>query len=549
MKYIGPFFRMNSLSQYEVCGQLFHLSKEAIKILILNSKCGCTLSSRNSKKNPSTKDISILSKFSPVLCLYKKSSPAFMHNKVSHGFDSSSFKREINPTTNALMTMSLLELSDYYSYVDKKSDKDSLKNAYKYLAREQLDFYYENLRNSEGIFISKKSLFENESKNNNLIEKDRKFSFSDQAFMMNAYYLYSLHEEDTEVKEEYEEFSTQILQMFLDYKEALYNLSFEEGLKTLLAFNIFYGYSNNSEIISLIIDLTDFLVSKFDEKDYYVNSLDLCSLFAITLIYSYEHTNLVNVKEKYTEIINKLLSLYDEDNNIIQKLTDKKEIKYTSFDLCFYLISIILFSNKTDSIRKYTPMISKIYKKYFLNSDLITSWPDAPDLDNMERYKHFSMLSKDMIDETFFRMPNLPTLDNTGLSPIFIKNITYSKKKDMFTSSSSKSFDSYKNMFIFFMFIHVFKDTFFNELELQEPTFEFRSSDTNINESSVISSNISDNTTSDDTSETNKEIAENTVVDKEVSTEETVREVNSDTETKTKEPIISDSSDMKDKND
>ena len=60
--------------------------------------------------------------------------------------------------------MSLLELSDYYSYIDKKSDKDSLKSAYKYLAREQLDFYYENLRNSEGIFISKKSLFENNLK-------------------------------------------------------------------------------------------------------------------------------------------------------------------------------------------------------------------------------------------------------------------------------------------------------------------------------------------------------------------------------------------------
>lgn len=539
MKYIGPFFRMNSLSQYEVCGQLFHLSKEAIKILILNSKCGCTLSSRNSKKNPSTKDISILSKFSPVLCLYKKSSPAFMHNKVSHGFDSSSFKREINPTTNALMTMSLLELSDYYSYIDKKSDKDSLKSAYKYLAREQLDFYYENLRNSEGIFISKKSLFENESKNSNLIEKDRKFSFSDQAFMMNAYYLYSLHEDNNEIKEEYEEFSTQILQMFLDYKEALYNLSFEEGVKTLLAFNIFYSYSNNTEVISLIMDLTDFLVNKFDEKDYYVNSLDLCSLFAITLIYSYEHTNLSNVKEKYTEVINKLLSLYDEDNNIIQKLTDKKEIKYTSFDLCFYLIAIILFSNKSDSVRKYTPMISKIYKKYFLNSDLITSWPDAPDLDNMERYKHFSMLSKDMIDETFFRMPNLPTLDNTGLSPIFIKNITYSRKKDMFTSSSSKSFDSYKNMFIFFMFIHVFKDTFFNELELQEPNFEFRSSNTD--------ENINNTTSDDDTIDANKEASQQ-ISDTEISTEEPKRDINTSSETKIEEPNISDSSDIQDKN-
>ncbi len=508
MRYIGPFFRMNSLSQDEVCGQLFHLSKEAIKILTLNSKCGCTFSSRNSKKNTSTKDISILSKFSPVLCLYKKSSPMFMHNKTSHGFDSSSFKREVNPTTNALMTMSLLELSDYYSHFDKKSSKDSLKNAYRYLAHEQLDFYYENLRNSEGIFISKKSLFESESKDGNLIEKDRKFVFSDQAFMMNAYYLYSLYSKDEETKDEYEEFSSQILQMFLDYKEALYNLSFDEGLKTLLAFNIYYGYSNNSKITSLLVDLSEFLINKFDEKDYYVESLDLCALFAINLMYSYEHTALITFAEKYTEIMEKLLSLYDEDNNIIQKLTDKKEIKYTSFDLCFYLISVIMFANKSDSLRKYTPMISKIYKKYFLNSNLITSWPDAPDLDNIERYKRFSMLSKDMLDETFFRMPNLPTLSSTGSSPVFLKNITYSRKKDTFTTSSNKSFDSYKNMFIFFMFIYVFKDGFFDKLELEEPKFEFRNSlsdeATNTNETTT--------TNTDEIIETNTNVESQTSI-------------------------------------
>ncbi|WP_338597038.1 hypothetical protein [Clostridium baratii] len=147
---------MNSLSQDEICGQLFHLSKEAVKILTLNSKCGYIFSSRNSKKGTSTKDISILSKFSPVLCLYKKSSPLFMHSKTSHGFDSSTFKREVNPTTNAFLTLSLLELSDYYSCFRRKSKENELASAYRTLAHEQLDFYYENLRNSEGIFIPKR---------------------------------------------------------------------------------------------------------------------------------------------------------------------------------------------------------------------------------------------------------------------------------------------------------------------------------------------------------------------------------------------------------
>ncbi|MEG2739750.1 MAG: hypothetical protein RR950_11825 [Clostridium sp.] len=465
MRYIGPFFRMNSLSQDEICGQLFHLSKEAVKILTLNSKCGYVFSSRNSKKSASTKDISILSKFSPVLCLYKKSSPLFMHSKTSHGFDSSTFKREVEPTTNAFMTLSLLELSDYYSKFNRKSNERELASAYRCLCHEQLDFYYENLRNSEGIFIPKKSLFDSGSKDGNLIEKDRKFIFSDQAFMMNAYYLYSLSADDAETKEEYKNFALEILQMFLDYKEALYNVSFDEGSKILLAFNVFFGYSKNEDVTSLIIDLSEFLINKFDEKDYYVESLDDCSLFAINLMSSYKHTNIMTFKEKYSEIMDRLLSLYDEDNNVIQKLTDKKEIKYTSFDICFYLIAFVMYSETSGNPRENNQIISNIYKKYILNSNLVTSWPDAPDLDNAERYKKCSMLSKDMLDETFFRMPNLPTLNSTGMSPMFLKNITYSKKKEVF-ESSRKSFDSYKNMFIFFLMIHSFRDGFMNNLEL-----------------------------------------------------------------------------------
>ena len=33
LRYIGPFFRMNSLSEKEINGQLFYLSKEAVKTI------------------------------------------------------------------------------------------------------------------------------------------------------------------------------------------------------------------------------------------------------------------------------------------------------------------------------------------------------------------------------------------------------------------------------------------------------------------------------------------------------------------------------------
>ena len=59
-------------------------------------------------------DITTNSNFSPLLCVYRKSSANFIHSKNSNGFDEDSFKKEINPSTNALMTLCLLELLDYY---------------------------------------------------------------------------------------------------------------------------------------------------------------------------------------------------------------------------------------------------------------------------------------------------------------------------------------------------------------------------------------------------------------------------------------------------
>ncbi|WP_297633976.1 hypothetical protein [uncultured Clostridium sp.] len=467
MKYIGPFFRMNSLSPEEICGQLFHFSKESMKTIVLNSRCGCVSQQKNSKKDSSLDKSGIMQKYSPLLCIYRKASPSFIHSKTSQGFDSSTFRREINPTTNALMTMSVLELADYYSKFKDSSKEKVLQEFFRDVSKEQLDFYYNNLRNNEGIFVTKKNVFSTGNKDAALIDKNRKFIFSDQAYMMVAYYVHSSTTDDVDTKNEFESFSNQILQMFVDYKDALYDLSFDEGCKTLLAFNIYYKHSKNDEILPLIIDLCEFLCSKFSEKDYYIDALDCCALFSINLIYSYEHTNLFTFKEKFDEIMQKLICLYNEDANIIQKLTDKKEIKYSSFDICFYFIALILYTAHTDKKHEHKNMISNIYKKYILNSGLITSWPKPPTLDDTERYRGFTNLSKDMIDETFFSMPNLTTPDETGIAPIILKNITYSLKKDKF-DAPKKVFDSNKNMFILFLFMFVLKENFYDELGITE---------------------------------------------------------------------------------
>jgi len=333
----------------------------------------------------------------------------------------------------------------------------SLEKPFKYLAKEQLQFYSENLRNNEGLFVDKKNVSDGNSKGFSLVDKDGKFKFSDQAFMMDAYLLYSYYNESDQISDEFVKFSYEILDMFKDYKFALYDLSFNENTQIFFALNIFYKYSSNQDAKELILDLGDFLITKFQEKDYYLDSIDDCALFSICLMEAYKHTGIISFKEMAKDIIERLISLYDADKNIFIKLCDKKEIKYSCLEVNSYLLSLIMYSLQEDKTTELKPIISGIYRKFFITSGLLTSWPEAPTLDEVERYKKLSLRSDDMLDETYFRMPISLTPKSTGLAPIFIKNLSYSKKKDSL-SASRTSFDSNKNMFNFFLIIYLLKD-------------------------------------------------------------------------------------------
>lgn len=465
LRYIGPFFRMNSLSEKEINGQLFYLSKEAVKTIVLQSKCGL-VSKIKKNKSSSSIDITTNSNFSPLLCVYRKSSANFIHSKNSNGFDEDSFKKEINPSTNALMTLCILELLDYYrSFENIDNSNYALYDLYNSISKDQLEFYSSNLRNGEGVFVDKKNLLENNSRNFNLVDKDNKFKFSDQAFMMLAYYMFSIKNPKDEVSESYAEFSLQILSMFYDFKDKLYECSLDEICKVLLSLNILYSYKSDDELKDFIIDLADYSMCKFDEKDYYVDSLDSAALCSLVLTLSYKHTKIITFLEKSTEIINRLYSLYDEDKGAFYKLSSKKEVKYSCFDITFYILAFIIYDDVSTNSSEHRNMISTVYKKFIINSGIISSWPEAPTLDDYERYRGFTLNSKDMVDESYFRMPDIPTPEGNGVAPIFNKYVTYNKRKDTF-SNTKNSFDSYRNFLNFFLLIHLFKDEYMSELGL-----------------------------------------------------------------------------------
>ena len=479
MRYMGPFFRMNNLSQDEISTQLFFFAKESIRTIVLESKCGLVSSIKRYKRLSSNNDISINGNISPLLCVYKKASPNYIHSKNSNGFDEDTFRKEINPATNALMTLSILELSDYYrNFKFKDKNLYSLHEIYLKLAKEQLEFYSVNLRSADGTFTSKKNNGENNYKNFNLSEKDKKLKFSDQAYMMLAYYLYSLKNPNDDVSDAYKSFALEILQVFIEYKNKLYDTSLDEICKILLAFNILYSYDNLDDLKILIIDFADYAMNKLDEKDYYVDELDTVSLCSIALSLSYKHTNILGFFDKSSEIINKLYDLYDSKNETFYKLSSKKDIKYSCLDINFYFLSFVIYSEISEDRNDYKYLISSIYKKFFISSGIITSWPDPPTLDDYERYRGYSLKSDDMLSETYFKMPNLSTPSSSGTAPIFIKSVSYNRRKDEF-SASKTSFDSYRNFFLFYLFIFFFKDNCMDSLytvALREEPFPTESS-------------------------------------------------------------------------
>ena len=132
--------------------------------------------------------------------------------------------------------------------------------------------------------------------------------------MMLAYYLYSLKKLKVMYMMPIKLFAMEILQVFVEFKDKIYETSLDEICKILLAFNVLYSYDDLDDLKLLIIDFADYAMNKLDEKDYYVEELDTVCLCSIALSLSYKHTNILGFFDKTSEIINKLYDLYDAKN-------------------------------------------------------------------------------------------------------------------------------------------------------------------------------------------------------------------------------------------
>ena len=404
----------------------------------------------------------------------------------------STFKKDVLILPNALMTLSMLETTKYYDrFQGINSSIYNISKLYKDLSKIQLDFYYNHLRNAEGFFVNKKDERQTESKEFNFSEKDASFSFIDQGYMMLSYYLYSIICKNNKDSAEFKSFYLEILDMIFNLKENLYSESFNNCCNLCLIFNIMYEYSKNERCKNLLIDLSEFTLSKHTESTISLSNIENITLLSLNMLLTYKNTNISLFKDSFNDISILLKNLYDEEKSNLKKTSNKKDIKYYSKELVPFLINLIVFSyENTDS--KLNNIVSTFYKKYFSDSGLITSFPDAPPLDSNERYKNFSLKSDDLLDEAMFRITNTLSPNLSGLAPIFTKNIVYSTKKNTL-SNSNITFDSSINMFLIFLSLHILDKYKNNNIlnKIKQTTYSL--SDTNkTNDNNIINDYISE---------------------------------------------------------
>jgi hypothetical protein len=454
LKFIGPFLRTNTLNKKNIKNQFFHLSKESLKDIVFGSKCGIYIPARDLKSKSLSKiDINTISLNSPLLCVYKKADAKLKSQEGILSWNENKVKKEITINGNAFMTLSLLEMVDYYSsFKDIDDNKYALSSTYLKLCKEQLEFYASYFRNKDGLFVDKKDLTDPLNQEFNFEDKNNKFKFSDQAFMMAAYYKYSCYDKSKH-EDEYKKFALDILNMFVQYKEDIYNSSFEELNKICLALNVFYKYSGLEQCGDLLKDFSDLLMEQYNAKPSIIINAKLdysCMLF-INCMLMYNNTHFHKFKETSDDLYEKLTKLYESNKGLILKESNDKEITYTCDELLLYMYSLMLYSD-FNNLEDNSSMLQDIFKNQILDSGLVLSWPDVPSLDNVEHYRNSSLKSEDLIGDEDFRMPSIPAPENNELASIFIKNIVYNRKKESFKQSKS-SFNSSKNMFIFFLTI------------------------------------------------------------------------------------------------
>jgi len=425
LNYIGPFIKSNQIKEDNILDQLFHLSKEAIKFIELYSHFGNTIDKYDLQSFN-------MSNQYPLLSIYKKADITLLIDEKSCYLDEKSFKKEYCATSNALLSLNLLELSDYYEEIYKDDPLKTISELYRALSKKQLEHYAHKLRNQEGFFVD----MEEDLEKGSLTLKSNKYKLSDQALFMAAYNKCGNSKEGPT---DFKAFSLEILDMLFNNLEDIYSSSELEIVKIILALNIVYKSSKSVAVEGLLLDLNDLIIEDIDSLN-----LETLSFLSIVTSFTYLNTGIYKLKDNLVKIQSQLTEYYDEDSHSIKKSGDKT-VKYNCCEITFFQLSDLL-SNKcidTKSLLGY-----EYFQKNIIKSGIIKSWPESPNIESAERYSNYIKKSDFLLPESHFRMSTFGTPEQALKAPLFSKYIVYNPKKGTFKEGKD-IFESEKNLLIF----------------------------------------------------------------------------------------------------
>lgn len=392
-------------------------------------------------------DNNILTSISPLLCIYKKSSPKIITIKEKSSWDPSTFKEDLSADANVFLTLSLIHLSNFYKrFEGQDQNKFDFSLLYHVISKRQLEFFAMELRNEDGAFIDKKvALLEEYPKELKLVKDEKSFRYSIQAFFMIAYYKCFLLDEDN--LPEYKDFAKEILNMLFSERNGIYKSSLDDLLKLNLALNIYYEDSKLPELEALILDTLDICYERNVSFD-----LESSAYCLINSILAYRNTGLIKFKDKAIEFFKKLSLYYDQETNCLKNKAEEKEFKLYSTDIMLFISSSLLYYYYIDNTK--ANLVSAFFKNIVLQSGIILSWPDPPNLEDVEKYRNLVINSEALLEDVYFKMDSIPSPELAEVSPIFIKYVTYNKKRNSFKPGKD-SFDSSKNMFIYYLLLYI----------------------------------------------------------------------------------------------
>ena len=440
--HLGKYLKLSSINSPTIEYQLFNFAKESLKQIFLNSKCGEIINGKEFKDKPASSDLLGSKTIYPLCCLYKKAKPKIKIENNIYSWKEKNIKKKIDILSNSYMTLSLLTLADYYNQIIKNEKKrKEVVRFYVSSAKCQLNYYLKNFRNELGLFVNKDFVEKNDSNQVTFQSTNNNFDFSAQAYLMICFNKCSeMLKDESPYKLPFYNFSKEMEKMFIDFKEDIFNQSSKNIINLLNALQIYLNLNNqyNEELLDIILTL----ISNFFKNNSIssIGTYDKLSFYkTLSYIKSYLSENLNNTFYNLNHYISEYLWELEEfllNNNFeLNELTNAE-------DLISYQIYIL--NDKQKALNFYNSIL--------LPSKIFSCFPNIPKSHESEKYFNFDHKDQYKIPDILFKPTCYKSMNDTNLTPIIDKYISYSYEKNKFSNPKYK-FNSLTNMKLIFLLL------------------------------------------------------------------------------------------------